>query len=336
MDVFYQVFLAFSVFFENFEYLGLGIVLLLAFLSSKRKKIFLIALIATLVLGVGLKVFYAEPRPCLITPGLIDCPSGNGFPSTHAALAGFLAVAALGTWAFFVFAPLAAMIAYSRVFLGVHSASQVLAGLVLGAVCYLLIWHFIEKKARKGSGESLRKMAHVGGGLAVLVIAVVFGAGAALWVSALAFAFGLLLSNFALLGLLPKFLAGVFNSMAGGENPPARGGLGFFAGTVLLFTFSRSFNFALAVLAIVTIGDGLAAFVGRSGKHFLPWNKKKTLEGLLAFWLAGTGAAYFFIGPIPAFFYSLALALVETLPMEVDDNVLIPVSSLALRKLTGM
>ena len=86
----------------------------------------------------------------------------------------------------------------------------------------------------------------------------------------------------------------------------------------------------------MTIGDGLAAFVGRSGKHKLPWNKAKTLEGFLAFSLGGAGAAYFFLGPVPALFYVVALGLVETLPLDVDDNVLIPVASLALRKLVGI
>ena len=337
MDVFYQFFLAFSVLFENYEYLALGVVALLALLSTERKKVFLIALAVVLLLGVGLKAFYAEPRPCVSTPGLVDCPSGNGFPSTHAAVAGVLAVAGLGTWFFFVLAPIAAMVAFSRIFLGVHSVPQVFAGLALGAIAYLLVWHYFDRKERKGH-EPLRKLAHVGGGIVVLGIGVFYGLQSAVVVSALAFAFGLVLSQFSLLKLFPRGrgFARFFDLMAGGEHPPARGGLGFFAGTIFLFTFARSAEFALAVLAIMTIGDGLAAFVGRSGKHNLPWNKGKTLEGFLAFSLAGTGAAYFFIGPVPALFYALLLGLFETLPLDVDDNVLIPVASLALRKLAGI
>jgi dolichol kinase len=51
---------------------------------------------------------------------------------------------------------------------------------------------------------------------------------------------------------------------------------------------------AAAMWGVLSFGDGMATIVGsRVGNRRLPWNRKKTLEGLLAFVLGGLPAAVF-------------------------------------------
>lgn len=334
MDGLATLFYVFSLLFHEFYYLALGLVSLWAVYAFDRKKEFAVALVLAVLLALALKGFYAEPRPCSSVEGLAACPPSEGFPSIHSVFAAVIALGGLGGWLFFAFAPLGFLIAYSRIFLGVHTVDQVYAGLALGAICYLAVWHFFDRKKRKAH-EPLRKVAHVGGGLALLALGVLLGREAVVNASALAFVTGLLLSQAALLGLIPLPLRKLFDLLSGGEHPPARGGLCFFASVIALFTFAHSTEFALAVLGIMTVGDGLAAFVGKNGRHKIPWNKSKTLEGLGAFVFGGCAVAYLFVGALPALLYAVILGVVETLDVGVDDNILIPVSALAVKAVGG-
>jgi undecaprenyl-diphosphatase len=70
-------------------------------------------------------------------------------PSLHATVAGVFAIASLGTPAFYFLAPLALLIAASRVFLGVHSVLQVAAGLALGMLVYLIVVQLSDRLWKK-------------------------------------------------------------------------------------------------------------------------------------------------------------------------------------------
>lgn len=91
-----------------------------------------------------LKHLVDRPRPCHMLPGvhlLVSCGSGYSFPSSHAVnnLAGALVLAYFlprWTWAFFSFA---ALVAFSRLYVGVHFPSDVVAGAIIGLICASLI-----------------------------------------------------------------------------------------------------------------------------------------------------------------------------------------------------
>ncbi|WP_428962613.1 phosphatase PAP2 family protein [Micromonospora fluostatini] len=90
----------------------------------------------------GLKVLADQDRPCRLLTDLAivadHCPpTGDwSFPSNHSTIAGALAAATLllhrrlGWYA----VPLAALAAFSRVYVGVHYPHDVVAGVLLGAV----------------------------------------------------------------------------------------------------------------------------------------------------------------------------------------------------------
>ena len=98
------------------------------------------------------KFILERPRPCHVLSGihlLVDCGSGYAFPSSHA-VNNFAAAVVLsyfiprGWWAFFSFA---ALIAFSRVYVGVHYPSDVMGGAVIGAflgVLMIALFHLVE------------------------------------------------------------------------------------------------------------------------------------------------------------------------------------------------
>jgi membrane-associated phospholipid phosphatase len=88
----------------------------------------------TYALNTAIKLVVRRPRPRLdgLAP-LVETPTTLGFPSAHAstAFAGALAYSRVGLPALPLYA-LAAGLAYSRLYLGVHYPSDVLAGAMLG------------------------------------------------------------------------------------------------------------------------------------------------------------------------------------------------------------
>ena len=91
-----------------------------------------------------LKYLIVRPRPCHVLPDvhlLVGCGSGYSFPSSHAVNT-FAAALVLAyflprwTWAFFSFA---IIVAFSRVYVGVHYPSDVLGGSIVGFLCGALI-----------------------------------------------------------------------------------------------------------------------------------------------------------------------------------------------------
>ncbi len=125
-------------------------------LFSKKRELKLLGLILLAGLTVsfylvsGLKVLVARPRPSLVLDGvfLLEKAKSMSFPSNHAATA-FMAASVLT--AYFkryaaVFYSLAAAVAVSRVYMGVHYPSDVLAGAGLG----IAIGYFLTKSGARG------------------------------------------------------------------------------------------------------------------------------------------------------------------------------------------
>jgi undecaprenyl-diphosphatase len=94
---------------------------------------------------LALKRAFDRPRPSVVDPAvhpLVAVPHSGSMPSAHASTA-FAAAVAVGLvhprlrWPLLA---LAALIAISRVWLGVHYLSDVLVGAVLGAAVALAVW----------------------------------------------------------------------------------------------------------------------------------------------------------------------------------------------------
>jgi dolichol kinase len=80
-----------------------------------------------------------------------------------------------------------------------------------------------------------------------------------------------------------------------------------------------------AAIAIFTLGDSTASlFGGLISKKPLPFNKGKTLEGSLAGFFFAFLAASFFVSPVLALIGAAVAMIVESLPLPVNDNILVP------------
>jgi len=108
-----------------------------------------VSYVVAAVLADVLKDVFDRPRPSLVDPNvhpLIQVPSSAAMPSGHAAGA-FAAAVAVGLvhprlrWPLIV---LAALIALSRVWLGVHYLSDVLVGAALGTAVALTVYGLVE------------------------------------------------------------------------------------------------------------------------------------------------------------------------------------------------
>jgi undecaprenyl-diphosphatase len=100
-----------------------------------------------------IKYWFERPRPCHSLHNvhlLVSCGSGFSFPSSHA-VNNFAAALILTfffprqKWWFFGFA---AMVAFSRVYVGVHYPSDVIGGAVIGICCagsVLLVFIALER-----------------------------------------------------------------------------------------------------------------------------------------------------------------------------------------------
>jgi uncharacterized protein (TIGR00297 family) len=116
---------------------------------------------------------------------------------------------------------------------------------------------------------------------------------------------------------------------------------------LLILTFPTRLDIAAAAWGVLAVGDGSATLVGRwsqsrsggFGARPLPWNREKTMAGTLAFIVLGGTAAVAFaawtrpsVVPPPAWLWvacapiaaAITAALVETLPVRLDDNISVP------------
>lgn len=114
---------------------------------------------------------------------------------------------------------------------------------------------------------------------------------------------------------------------------PGYGSVWYTVGVLFAATFLHPPLYIAATIFILSIGDGCSTIIGQYGRIALPYNKKKTLEGSLAF-LIFSLMSYFMIGwmAIPL---AVVATIVESLSLKLDDNITIPVTCVAFFLLVG-
>ena len=136
-------------------YIGVPIVLALVYFSKNRKLLadFFVALLIGIALTLLLKLAIARPRPeDIMNVGFWASATFSSFPSDHASTA-FVMFGIMGhhlkKWKLWLYL-LAVLIAISRVYLGVHYPTDVLAGAFLGIlVSQLVIKYKLGNRLRK-------------------------------------------------------------------------------------------------------------------------------------------------------------------------------------------
>lgn len=110
---------------------------------------------------------------------------------------------------------------------------------------------------------------------------------------------------------------------------------------VLILMFPDRLNMVGCVWGILSFGDGFSNLAGRKLPLApLPWNPKKTWGGLIAFFVAGASAGWFFlwwIGPVPSLLHlafvataaAAAAAMLESVALPWDDNITVTLTAAA-------
>ncbi|MHB8120371.1 MAG: hypothetical protein ACYDHX_16905 [Methanothrix sp.] len=107
---------------------------------------------------------------------------------------------------------------------------------------------------------------------------------------------------------------------------PGYGAFWYVVGALLLALFLDSADEIAAAIVALAAGDSAATIFGIRGRHPLPYNRIKTMEGSIAFFVFSLPACIF-VGWIGIALAALAAA-VESLATPMDDNLLIPITTI--------
>lgn len=107
---------------------------------------------------------------------------------------------------------------------------------------------------------------------------------------------------------------------------PGYGAFWYVVGALLSALFLGNAHEIAAAIVVLAAGDSAATIFGILGTHPLPYNRRKTWEGSLAFFIFSLPACLF-AGWIGIALAAIA-AIVEGLATPVDDNLLIPVTAI--------
>lgn len=112
---------------------------------------------------------------------------------------------------------------------------------------------------------------------------------------------------------------------------------------VLILLFRDELHYAAIGWVLLAFGDGVATLVGKAVRiAALPWNREKSWGGFLACFAAGAAAAlavaYWmdYREPLVVILAALVAAIVESLPLGVDDNVTVPLAAAGTLIIAGM
>lgn len=315
-------------------------------LWKRKYKMLMFMIICAIIAFEGafiLKMIFQAPRPYVLGyDEPIFLASGYAFPSIHTAF--IVSLIPFQKHLFkkrnliFIYAVMLAVV-FSRIYLGVHSMSDIVAGIVVGSVAtysflgaeqkYGLIEWFKSRVTDKF--ELRRQTAHL-----IIGLSIVFLLKLQLLNAQILFVITAIGGLFVLLAMRMR-LPVIHDILEYFERPhhirrfPGRGSFFMFLGAALA-TLIFELDIAMAAIMIMAVGDSVTNIIGRHfGKVKNPFNEKKNIEG--TFWGIGTGtlAALLFV-PFGAAFWAATISMIiESLDLgwrrrniELDDNMIIP------------
>jgi len=328
-----------------------GVIGVVSLLQKKYRFILFMTLSVLVALEASflLKLIFQVPRPYALAYGqpllLASC---YAFPSIHTAV-----LCSLLPFQKYIFGKKSLLLVYffmilivfSRIYLGVHSLSDIIAGIVVGLVTTYGILN-LEKKYKllewldlklTDKFELRRQTAHLGiGTLIVLLLKLQLMNSRILFFITFIGGILVLVARKMRVPLVHELLE-YFERPHHMARFPGRGSFFLVLGAALA-TLIFEKNIAMASIMIMAVGDSVTNIVGRHfGKIKNPFNQKKNIEGTIVSILASTLAALFFVPLWPAFIASAIAMAIESIDigikrfeMELDDNVVIPLVAGAL------
>jgi dolichol kinase len=200
-----------------------------------------------------------------------------------------------------------------------------LAGLGYGIAEAII---FRQKKVIARKDERLRKGVHIISNLSACLFVWVLGIQTMSYLVLIGTYTGILVMHLTMIGIRVPGIQETLRNVGREGEIPGEGALYNALGILFAIGLLRNDQAAvISVILILALGDGFATYIGTSyGRHKLPWNKNKTLEGTIGF---AAGAIWALVAmPIPVTILIVVLAMIiESVPMRVNDNLILPVVS---------
>jgi len=173
--------------------------------------------------------------------------------------------------------------------------------------------------------ENRRQIVHILIGLTTIAFLFLFGRGVAIASIFITILIGLIIINQLYLGRRIPVIEWIINNFERKNvHFPGWGSACYATGVLLLCCFLTDINTIAACILIIALGDGLATIIGKMGRISIPYNKNKKIEGSVALFISSL-AGYIYVGPL-IFPAALVATIVESLPMDIDDNISLPIA----------
>ena len=111
------------------------------------------------------------------------------------------------------------------------------------------------------------------------------------------------------------------------------GAMTYAAATLAILTLLANKEQIIASIIMLGIGDAASTVIGKRSRKKLPYNRRKTYGGTLAFFICSLPAVYF--AGIPALLVCALAAIAESLESNIDDNLIVAVVCVAAFRLVG-
>ena len=126
-------------------FLATSILLFVVTMIFKQKRtvlpIILLSVLLSALFAHGAKMIYQVERPC--TTDKIACPDTYSFPSSHAAVGFSLLLPSIGTPAFWIYFIYSIILAFSRLYLGLHTFFDVAGSFGIALIGYTIAKYII-------------------------------------------------------------------------------------------------------------------------------------------------------------------------------------------------
>jgi dolichol kinase len=255
-------------------------------------------------------------------------PAFSVFPRIYIAEAFSLVFPLLGNVLFPLSYLFAVLVSLFQLPAGVNPWLDIGVGMAIAGLGYDISESIVfrQKKAIDRFDESARKAAHVLSNLSACLAILILGLQTTSYLVLLALFVGIPVMHLTVMGIKVPGIEGWLKKVGRVGETPGEGPLYNALGILFALGMLRGNPMAaIAVILMFGLGDGFATYTGTTyGKHKLPWNKNKTMEGTLGF-MAGAMCAIL-IMPVPAIVLGAVLgAFIESLPLKLNDNITLPV-----------
>jgi dolichol kinase len=297
-------------------------------ISTERLRLLIVNLVASVVISILLKKLITILRPCQLNPNLYSvCLPDFAYPSQHASTAFSFIFPFLGHALFPLTYVIGLLVGWSQVYQGLHSWLDIGGGIAVAGLGYGTAEMLVikQKNIIYRTDERSRQAIHASIGLLLCLMIWLSGIETTSYFVLLGTCVGILIIHLTLMGIKLPGIDKLLERLERTGVIPGEGSMYYALGVLFALGLLRENSAAaISVILVLALGDSLATYVGKYyGKHKLPWNKNKTIEGSMGF-AAGALSALLIL-PVPATILVVLLATaVESLPIRLDDNITVP------------